>query len=142
MRPFPLLLLTVAAISGCASKPHDTRNAPPTAAPKPSAPPPAATSAAGASSAPNSASAASRDPKLAARYPPGVNIDLIKQGYAVADKNGEFVYCRKDVPTGSRFTQRVCLTEKQIKDNETSARDALRNMPNGVCSGVQAHCGN
>jgi hypothetical protein len=120
-------LLATVAIAGCASKPHHTQSAPPLAAQNEAAPHAAAT--------PVSASEASRDAKLASKYPPGVNLDLIKQGYAVAEKDGGFVYCRKDAVTGSRFTQRVCLTESQIKENEARAKEALRDMNNGVCSG-------
>ena len=130
----PAIGLFAAAVIGCASHPHPAQSAAPVTAQN-NAPPAAATPASDASAAPKSASEASRDAQLAAKYPPGVNIALIKQGYAVAEKNGGFLYCRKDAVTGSRFTQRVCLTESQIKENEARAKEALRDMNNGVCSG-------
>jgi len=104
-------LLAMAAIAGCASKPPHTQAASPAPAQSEVAPPAAAASGTTYSPAPKNASEASRDAQLAAKYPPGVNIALIKQGYAVGTKDGGFVYCRKDMLTGSRFTQRVCLTE-------------------------------
>jgi len=119
MRHLPILLLAIAAIAGCTSNPPHAQSAPPVAA----------QNAPSAAAAPQAASNSAGDAKLASRYPPGTNLDLIKRGYSVGQKNGDLVYCRSEAPTGSRFTQKVCLSEAQIRENEARAKDALMHRP-------------
>ena len=95
-----------AALSGCASHPSHTTEAPPLAAQNTS-PAPAVLS-----------------PPAAGQ--PDANQDLLKQGYKPSVRHGETVYCRKQVVTGSRFTADVCLTQQQIKDREQQAKDDLQ----------------
>jgi hypothetical protein len=110
MRYLPLLL-SVVAFSGCASRPAGVPAQPPAAQPSAAQPP-------AAQSAPGTAQTSATDA-------PAGNPDLIKQGYRVAMRRGEVVYCRKDMLTGTRFPSEVCLTEFQIKDISQRAKDSL-----------------
>ncbi len=112
MKATPLLILAL-IIFGCSTPPRHA---------------PVATSIA----ARNEPAAAA--PAAAAALP-GVNPDLVRQGYKVALRRGETVYCRKDLLTGSRFPTKVCLTEFQIRDLERRAHDDMRYSPSD-CAGT------
>jgi hypothetical protein len=69
--------------------------------------------------APAASPAAGAAPKLA------VDPDLVKRGYSPAIYNGQRVYCRTETVTGSRFTQKVCMTAERIKEAEKLGKDFM-----------------
>ena len=48
-----------------------------------------------------------------------------KRGYTPASYRGERVYCRNEALTGSNLESKVCLTAKQIEDQERAGKDIL-----------------
>jgi hypothetical protein len=55
-----------------------------------------------------------------------------KRGYSPAIYRGERVYCRNEALTGSNLASKVCLTAKQIDDQERAGKDILNgNRPAG-----------
>jgi hypothetical protein len=61
-----------------------------------------------------------------------VDNDMRKRGYKPAIYRGERVYCRNQALTGSNLESKVCLTARQIEDQEQSGKDILnRNRPAG-----------
>jgi hypothetical protein len=73
--------------------------------------------------------AASTPPALA------VDADLVRRGYTPAMFHGQRVYCRTASVTGSRFTQKVCMTKEQIHESERSVKDFLNApRPDGDCA--------
>jgi hypothetical protein len=46
-----------------------------------------------------------------------------RRGYKPAMSNGQRVYCRNEALTGSNLEAKVCLTEKQIEDQQRAAQD-------------------
>jgi len=88
----PLLVLAVAALSGCASRFHNTSQTPPVLAQN------------------ETGNAANANPDSVQE----AKEDLRKQGYRPVQMRGETHYCRKEMLTGSRFASEVCLTEDQI----------------------------
>jgi hypothetical protein len=87
---------------------------------------PAATAATPVAPAAAAASAATATPadeaKLASAKVPA--------GYKVKVAGGETLYCRKDVPLGSRFPTEVCMTQAQYQEQERN-RDSMRNEIQG-----------
>lgn len=49
-------------------------------------------------------------------------------GYRVVVRNGQTLYCTKEMPTGSRMIEETCLTQAQMD----AARDNARNFTEGV----------
>ena len=69
-----------------------------------------------------------------------VDNDMRKRGYQPTIYRGERVYCRNEALTGSNLESKVCLTVKQIEDQERSGKDILnRNRPAG-CSPTKTGC--
>src|ERR1700688_3794103 len=69
-----------------------------------------------------------------------VDNEMRKRGYKPAIYRGERVYCRNEALTGSNLESKVCLTAKQIEDQEQSGKDILnRNRPAG-CSPTNTGC--
>jgi hypothetical protein len=69
-----------------------------------------------------------------------VDNDMRKRGYKPAIYRGERIYCRNEALTGSNLESKVCLTAKQIEDQERSGKDILnRNRPAG-CSRANSGC--
>jgi hypothetical protein len=55
-----------------------------------------------------------------------------KRGYTPASYRGERFYCRNEALTGSNLESKVCLTAKQIEDQERAGKDILNgNRPAG-----------
>jgi hypothetical protein len=55
-----------------------------------------------------------------------------KRGYSPGIYRGERVYCRSEALTGSNLESKVCLTAKQIDDQERAGKDILNgNRPAG-----------
>jgi hypothetical protein len=106
--------VVLAGLAACAAQPPEravTTTPAPTAAPEP---------------------APATDDKVAPRIP---------SGYRLVKKNGQNLYCRTVTPTGTRFSEKLCLTATQIKQtqqiNETTMRAIDRAQR--VCAG--ADCG-
>jgi hypothetical protein len=84
---------------------------------------------------------AQADPKVGDTSAPALEVDrsqadvdtaLRKRGYKPASYRGERVYCRSEALTGSNLESKVCLTAKQIEDQERAAKDILNgNRPAG-----------
>jgi hypothetical protein len=69
-----------------------------------------------------------------------VDNDMRKRGYKPTIYRGEHVYCRNQALTGSNLESKVCLTARQIEDQERSGKDILnRNRPAG-CSPTMNGC--
>jgi hypothetical protein len=63
-----------------------------------------------------------------------------KRGYRPASYRGERVYCRNEVLTGSNLETKVCLTAKQVEDQERAGKDTLNgNRPAG-CTPTKGGC--
>lgn len=54
-----------------------------------------------------------------------VDSAMRKRGYKPALYRGERVYCRNEMITGSNLQTKVCLTARQIEDQERSGKDML-----------------
>jgi hypothetical protein len=66
--------------------------------------------------------------------------EMRKRGYKATIYRGERVYCRNEALTGSNLESKVCLTARQIEDQERSGKDILnRNRPAG-CSPPKTGC--
>jgi hypothetical protein len=70
-------------------------------------------------------SSAANQPPDAANTQPDVDNAMRKRGYKPALYRGERVYCRNEMITGSNLETRVCLTARQIEDQERSGKDML-----------------
>jgi hypothetical protein len=69
-----------------------------------------------------------------------VDKDMRKRGYKPATYRGERVYCRNQPLTGSNLESTVCLTARQIEEQERSGKDILNgNRPAG-CSSIKNGC--
>jgi hypothetical protein len=61
-----------------------------------------------------------------------VDNTMRKRGYKPAIYRGERVYCRNEILTGSNLESKVCLTARQIEDQERAGKDILNgNRPAG-----------
>jgi hypothetical protein len=56
-----------------------------------------------------------------------------KRGYKPMIYRGERVYCRNEAVTGSNLESKVCLTAKQIEDQERSGKDILNGSRPAGC---------
>ena len=54
----------------------------------------------------------------------------VPTGYKAKVVDGETLFCRKDVPLGSRFPTEVCMTQAQFEEQERN-RDSMRNEIQG-----------
>jgi hypothetical protein len=71
-------------------------------------------------------------PSDAAAPQADVDSAMRKRGYTPGLYQGERVYCRKETLTGSNLESKVCLTAKQIEDQERAGKDIFnRNRPAG-----------
>jgi hypothetical protein len=66
-----------------------------------------------------------KQPPDAANTQPDVDAAMRKRGYKPALYRGERVYCRNETITGSNLETKVCLTARQIEDQERSGKDML-----------------
>jgi len=95
----------------------------------------AAGSAAGGAQ-PDSKSSGALAPAHAAnvdRSQTDVDNDMRKRGYKPMIYRGERVYCRNEAVTGSNLESKVCLTAKQIEDQERSGKDILNGSRPAGC---------
>ena len=56
-----------------------------------------------------------------------------KRGYKPAIYRGERVYCRNEMITGSNLQSRVCLTARQIADQERAGKDIVSGNHPAAC---------
>jgi hypothetical protein len=70
-------------------------------------------------------SSAAQQPPDAANTQSDVDNAMRKRGYKPALYRGERVYCRNEAITGSNLETKVCLTARQIEDQERSGKDML-----------------
>jgi hypothetical protein len=73
----------------------------------------------------------------------GVDRSLLKDGYSVVRRNGQVLYCRSQSVTGTKFSDRVCLTAAQIhkeQEDAQQAKDTLNKARAAQCLGSQG-CG-
>lgn len=85
---------------------------------------------------PDSKSSGALAPAQAAnvdRTQANVDNDMRKRGYKPMIYRGERVYCRNEAITGSNLESKVCLTEKQIEDQERSGKDMLNGSRPAGC---------
>jgi Na+-transporting methylmalonyl-CoA/oxaloacetate decarboxylase gamma subunit len=105
----PLLIL-VLAMTGCAS----------TLAETPAVPAPAATTTPATAPATGERTAAEKEELVKAIE------NAIRQGYKVVNEDGQTLYCRKELKTGSRVRSNlVCLTEDRLLAERRGAQDFL-----------------
>jgi len=107
-------LLAAALLAGCASEPAQD------AAPKPVA----------------DAAADSASMTPASGQPIATQANLAEQPSAVDDNE---VICRNEKPLGTRIGKRVCKTRAQLKQEEASAREMMKNRDqksHGVTDGI------
>ena len=52
-----------------------------------------------------------------------INQSYIKSGYKAVRRNGQLLYCRSEVITGSLLPSTVCLTDAQMKATERNTQD-------------------
>jgi hypothetical protein len=106
------ILLTVALSAGLASIAWSADEPPQPAA----AATAAATSDAAKAPAKQTTEAADPDEKA-----------LLARGYKKETRNGQTVYCRKEIPTGSHFETKKCGTAASMALAEQQARDLMHN---------------
>lgn len=113
------LPLLSALLVACASQQHTPTTA---AAPHPEIP---SIGAAPTETAPGTPTASSGEK---ARQPQAVSESLVKHGYKPLHRNGQLLYCKKEILTGTHFANNVCLTEAQIAHNEREKQQLLDNL--------------
>jgi hypothetical protein len=69
-----------------------------------------------------------------------VDNDMRKRGYKPTIYRGERVYCRNEALTGSNLESKVCLTAKQIEDQERSGKDILNGNRQAGCLPTKTGC--
>jgi hypothetical protein len=58
--------------------------------------------------------------------------EAVDKGYKVVTENGETLYCRRDLKTGSRVQSNLtCLTRHQLADQRRGSFDYVNNMQRG-----------
>jgi hypothetical protein len=58
--------------------------------------------------------------------------EAVDKGYKVVTENGQTLYCRKDLKTGSRVQSNLtCLTEGQLAAQRRGAFDYVNNIQKG-----------
>lgn len=58
--------------------------------------------------------------------------DAKKAGYSLVNTNGEQLYCKTEIPVGTRVrknTDTTCLTQAQMDAMEAQTRNALQSLP-------------
>jgi hypothetical protein len=119
MKTVALVILS-GLIAACATQKH----VPPTAA---GADPhlKIATDVGAAASAPAGTTAVSVAPAA------DVNENLVKHGFKAIHQNGQVLYCRSEVLTGTHFPQTVCLTEAALKASVRGRQQLMDTLNKG-----------
>jgi flagella basal body P-ring formation protein FlgA len=56
-------------------------------------------------------------------------MEMKKEGYTIANQNGETYFCRRELKTGSRLAREtVCLTEREIDEIREQTQRGLSNV--------------
>lgn len=116
-----LLLILVLAVTGCASALAEV----------PAAPAPAIAMTPAASPATAAVTAPAAGVRTSAEKEELVKAieTAIKKGYKVVNEDGQTLYCRKELKTGSRVRSNlVCLTEDRLLAEQQGARDFLEGI--------------
>ncbi|HTB87179.1 MAG TPA: hypothetical protein VK743_04490 [Steroidobacteraceae bacterium] len=69
--------------------------------------------------------------------PEVVDQSYLKQGYRIAHRNGQLLYCRSETITGTLFRSTVCKTDAEMKVEEQyvqNVADVLGKPHGGVCA--------
>jgi hypothetical protein len=120
LRPIALIVLA----SSCSSQPERMVNAP-------------AAVARGQAVANTQTSSPAERPDAGA---PASDADLLREGYHPAMHRGQRMYCRADSVTGSRFSEKTCLTAEQIRQQERAAKDILGTVrPDATCAQMKCN---
>jgi hypothetical protein len=111
-----LILLSAALLTACASAPDER--------PAASSTPVAAATVAEATTTAPAATAGS----VATAGQPADDIGepavaKAKPGYSLTTKNGQPVYCRREIPTGSRRPVTNCYTPEQLEEIERATKE-------------------
>jgi hypothetical protein len=61
----------------------------------------------------------------------------VKHGYKPVHRNGQLLYCRSQILTGTHFQNTVCLTEAQVNASERERQDVLDQLAKS--GGVDCH---
>jgi hypothetical protein len=81
-------------------------------------------SLAGCAAAPTSPPATQQVPVTGANV-----VDVQRAGYKVVNKDGEKLYCRRDLATGSHINyQTTCLTEQQLTESMNEQQQGLERV--------------
>jgi hypothetical protein len=54
-----------------------------------------------------------------------------KHGYKLVHRNGQDLYCRSEILTGTHFRNTVCLTEAQMSASERDRQEVLDQLAKG-----------
>jgi hypothetical protein len=123
MKTLGLLLLSV-SIAACATQQRPTATG---AVPSSTAAPTGAVAATPTSGAPAGATPTSA--ALVADHPADksnvVDPNILKHGYKPVHRNGQLLYCRSQILTGTHFQNTVCLTEAQVNASERERQETL-----------------
>jgi hypothetical protein len=60
-----------------------------------------------------------------------VNENLVRHGFKPIHQNGQLLYCRSEVLTGTHFPQTVCLTEAQLRASERGRQQLMDTLNKG-----------
>jgi hypothetical protein len=131
MKTIGLLLLSV-SIAACA-----TQQRPPTAGVVPSAttaPTDAVAASAPAGTTPTSAAPVADHPTGSSNV---ADPNILKHGYKAVHRNGQLLYCRSQILTGTHFQNTICLTEAQLNAAERERQEVVDQL--GKAGGVDCH---
>ena len=94
---------------------------------------PSRASAANSTVQSSSGAAVSDRPPDAVASQTDVDEAMRKRGYQPALYHGERVYCRNEMLTGSNLESKVCLTARQIEDQQRGGKDMLMGPRPAAC---------
>jgi hypothetical protein len=66
--------------------------------------------------------------------------NTVPKGYRPGMKNGKYVYCRSEIPTGTVLRREVCLTADELRREELNTRRFLDARSNASSCGLSG-CG-
>jgi hypothetical protein len=128
MRTITLVLLSI-LIAACAARQR--------AAPTPGASLSSTTAPTGTVVATAPAGTTATPATPVADHPTDPNVpdpNILKHGYKAVHQNGQLLYCRSQILTGTHFQNTVCLTDAQVRASEHGKQEALDQI--GKAGGV------
>jgi hypothetical protein len=69
-----------------------------------------------------------------------VDQKIVARGYRARHVNGQVLYCRSETPTGTRFSNTVCLTAAQISQVEQSTQTSIDSMNRSLRPACVSSC--